>query len=79
MLPFARLNLPGARHAAEGRRLIANGDGIGAIVRTLATAGDKQEERQDLKLALITALIRQEKKTFMSANKWKSLLKVKLN
>lgn len=58
MPPFARLNLPGASHAAEGRRLIADGDGIGAIVRTLATAGEKQEERQDLKLALTTALIR---------------------
>ena len=46
------------QRAAEGRHLIANGDGIGAIVRTLATAGDNQEDNQDLKLALITALIR---------------------
>ena len=58
MPPFARSNLPGACHAAEGRRLIADGDGIGAIVRTLATAGEKHEERQGLKLALTTALIR---------------------
>ena len=40
-----RLLNPCARPAAEGRQLIANGDGIGAIVQTLATAGDGEEDR----------------------------------